>query len=153
MEMDKRRSPRLSPLVNQRLAVRQRRGQAKDAGGLGTEEVRETSIWSPKHACTWYVSINVSISFGFLQNSETSRLRGDPRKCWEGSGEWSREGEEADEKCLIRQVTVGENWSSVMLVTSGKQCGTCLSLAPPKGWGIFVLHLHVSSAEICSLEY
>jgi hypothetical protein len=31
------------------------------------------------------------------------------------------EGEEARERCVIKQVTIMENWSSVQLVTSGKQ--------------------------------
>lgn len=46
----------------------------------------------------------------------------------------------------------GGNWSLVLPVASGTRCGTHPVL-PPKGGRMCVLCLHLSSAEICSLEY
>lgn len=73
--MEKRMCPRMSPRVYQHLEVWRKRGQQRitDVGAKPDYKALSMFVYSS-------VSINVSILFGFPQNTEMSRLRGDPRK-------------------------------------------------------------------------
>ena len=98
-------------------------------------------------ACTWYISVNVSISSEFLQNAGTTRLRSDPRHCWEvGSKPGNMRKQMRSTLC---------QWGKLELSPAGGLWDTVWnppSIASPGSRDVCPLPA-LSSAEICSLEY
>lgn len=149
MEMEKRRCPRRSPLVYQLLVKSWRREVSREGlWGGREEESQNTKLLACLHmVASLETLVSYSGFFRILRWVDWEAIPG-VRK---GSGEWDRAVRKLMRSALSSRHRVGENWSSALLVTSGKQCGAHLRVSPPKGWGIFVLHLHLSLAEICSL--